>query len=360
MKKNFTLVLFLSSILFACYGQKMDSCFLSQFEEMQKKVNSYEHSFELLEKKIDDLMWFQRVGDVAFIDKVVITGPPLANPKNISFELNNPLKFYAYVFISKKTDVDKKYPLIVLPHGGVHGNFSTYNTHVVRELLAQGYIIVAPEYRGSNGYGESFWKAIDYGGFEIQDNEASRTYMVENYSFVDENRVGAVGWSHGGLISLMSVFQYPENYRVCFAGVPVSDLIARLDYYDDDYRKLFYADYHIGKTVAEDSTEYRRRSPAWNVEKLETPLMIHTNTNDDDVLVSEVELLINALLKAGKDFEYEIYQDIPGGHSFDRIDPKQSREIRLKIWKFLAKYLDPPAPMKDLKDMEKAAYVVPE
>ena len=68
--------------------------------------------------------------------------------------------------------------------------------------------------------------------------------------------------------------------------------------------------------------------------------------------------LIRALKAADKKFEYEIFQDIAGGHSFDRIDPKQSREIRLRIWTFLAKYLNPPAPVKTLKDMERAAYVV--
>jgi len=337
-----------------CFCQNEDINKL--LKDLQNKVNKYEHSFDILEKKIDDVLWFQRVGDMAFIDKVVITGPPPANEKNNTFGFSNPLKFYAYVFISKKTDVNKKYPLIVMPHGGVHANFSTYATHIVRELLAQGYVIIAPEYRGSTGYGESFWKNIDYGGLEVQDNEASRAYMVENYSFVDAIRVGAVGWSHGGLISLMSVFQYPENYAVCFAGTPVSDLIMRLDYYDEGYGNLFSADYHIGKTVEEDSAEYRRRSPVFHADKLQTPLLIHTNTNDDDVKVIEVEALIDALKKANKNFEYEIYQDIPGGHSFDRIDPKQNREIRLKIWKFIAKYLNPPYPMKSLKEMEKAAY----
>jgi dipeptidyl aminopeptidase/acylaminoacyl peptidase len=253
--------------------------------------------------------------------------------------------------------MNKKYPLIVLVHGGVHGNFSTYNTHVVRELMAQGYIVVAPEYRGSTGYGESFWKHIDYGGLEVQDSEASRAYMIENYSFVDENSVGVVGWSHGGLIALMSVFQYPENYNVCFAGVPVSDLEARLRYYDEEYSNLFSADYHIGKTIQEDVEEYRRRSPVSHVDKLEIPLLIHTNTNDDDVLVSEVENLINALKAADKDFEFEIFQNIAGGHSFDKIDTKESREIRLKIWEFLAQYLNPPTPIKNLKEMEKVAYL---
>ena len=352
MKKIVLLTSIVILILSACSKHTDKS-----LKTLQTKVNKTDHRFDILEKKIDDVLWFQRVGDVAFIDKVIIAGPPPANKKSISFGLHNPLKFNAYVFIPKKTDVDKKYPLIVLVHGGIHGNFSTYHTHIVRELMAQGYIVVAPEYRGSTGYGESFWKNIDYGGLEVQDSEASRDYMVENYSFVDETRVGAVGWSHGGLIALMSAFQYPENYSVCFAGVPVSDLVMRLEYYDDRYRNLFSADYHIGKTVAEDIEEYRRRSPVCHVEKLQTPLLIHTNTNDDDVLVVEVEALISALQTANKDFEYEIYQESPGGHSFDRIDTKQSREIRLKIWNFLAQYLNPPMPMKDLKDMERAAYV---
>jgi len=357
MRKHFTLLGIISCVVWSSYGQGDDNV-LNLLKELQTTVDSNEHRFDILEKKIDDVLWYQRVGDIAFIDKVFITGPPPANVKNPkAMGAKNPLKFYAYVFIPKKTDVNKKYPLIVLIHGGVHANFDTYHTHIVRELMAQGYIVVAPEYRGSTGYGESFWKNIDYGGLEIQDCDASRAYMIENYSFVDASRVGVVGWSHGGLIALMSVFQYPENYSVCFAGVPVSDLIARLGYYDESYRKLFSADYHIGKTVNQDVEEYRRRSPVWNVEKLKTPLLIHTNTNDDDVNVLEVESLIRALKAEDKKFEYEIFKDIPGGHSFDRIDPKQSREIRLKIWAFIAKYLNPPATMKNLKDMEKAAYV---
>ena len=331
----------------------------NQIKELQKALEASKHRYDALEKQIDDVLWFQRIGDAAFIDKVIITGPPAAKVKNpTAMGAANPLKFNAYVFIPKGIDVNKKYPLIVLVHGGVHGNFGTYHTHIVRELMAQGYIVVAPEYRGSSGYGETFWKAIDYGGLEVQDSEASRSYMVDNYDFVDKNRVGVIGWSHGGLISLMSVFQYPEHYKVCFAGVPVSDLVARMGYYDDKYRELFSAEYHIGKTANENVEEYRRRSPVWHVEKLKTPLLIHTNTNDDDVNVLEVETLIRAFKAAGKKFEYEIFQDIPGGHSFDRIDPGQSREIRLRIWTFLAKYLNPPTPLKTLKDMERAAYVV--
>jgi len=358
MKRNFMIIGFLFLLIAQAKGQTDENTAKLQ-KEVEALTDMNEQRFDELKKKVDDVLWFDRVGDVAFIDKVFITGPPPAHVKNpTAMGAKNPLKFWSYVFIPRQIDVNKKYPLIVLVHGGVHADFDTYHTHIIRELMAQGYIVVAPEYRGSTGYGASFRKNIDYGGLEIQDCDASRAYMIENYSFVDKDRVGMVGWSHGGLIGLMSVFQYPDNYKVCFAGVPVSDLIARLGYYDEEYRKLFSADYHIGKTVNQDVEEYRRRSPVWNVDKLQTPLLIHTNTNDDDVNVLEVESLIRALKAADKKFEYEIFKDIPGGHSFDRIDPKQSREIRLKIWTFIAKYLSPPTPVKSLKDMEKAAYIM--
>lgn len=326
-------------------------------ELINKKFESLNHRIDQLAKAIDDIFWYNKVGDVTKIDKVFIVGPPPAVVKNpTAMGAYNPLKFWSYIFTPKKLDVEKKYPLIVLPHGGVHANFTTYHTHIIRELIAQGYIVVAPEYRGSTGYGKGFYENIDYGGLEVDDNNAARDYMIENYSFVDADRVGIMGWSHGGLITLMDIFQNPDDYNVAFAGVPVSDLIARMGYYDDEYRDLFSADYHIGKTAQEDVEEYRKRSPVNHAEKLKTPLLIHTNTNDDDVNVLEVEHLIRALKAADKKFEYEIFKDIPGGHSFDRIDTKTAKEIRMKIYKFLGEYLNPPSPFKSLKDLERAAY----
>ena len=106
----------------------------------------------------------------------------------------------------------------------------------------------------------------------------------------------------------------------------------------------------------EDVQEYRRRSPAWNAHKLNTPLLIHTNTIDDDVNVLEVEHLIKSLKAEGKNFEYEIFKDVPGGHSFDRMDTKKAKEIRVKIYTFLAGYLKPPNPIKSVADIQKAAY----
>ncbi len=320
-----------------------------QIAELKEQQGRLMHVFHSLFKAVDDISWYNRVADVARIDKVTFTGPPPANPlAQLPQDRGNPVKVPAYTFVPREATEGRRYPLLVFPHGGVHANFSTSNTAIVRELIAQGYVIIAPEYRGSTGYGEMHHNLIDYGGLEVEDTFAARNWMLEAYpELIDPDRIGIIGWSHGGLISLMNVFDHPEAYQVVYAGVPVSDLVARMGYKTEQYRQLFSAPYHIGQSAYEAVDEYRRRSPAWQADKLETPLLIQTTTNDEDVNVLEVEHLIKALKAAGKDFEYEIYEDAPGGHVFNRIDTPLAREIRGKIYDFLARYLSPPNPPQD-------------
>ena len=318
-------------------------------EMLQSHIDGLQHRLDTLSRQVDDLMFFQRVGDIADIDLVSFTGPPPRYQPNPTGQgAGNPLRILAYVFIPKDLDRDRKQPLIVFPHGGVHSNFGSSYSNILRELLAQGYTVVAPEYRGSTGYGGGFWRAIDYGGLEIEDTYATRNFALESYDFLDEERVGIIGWSHGGLHALMNIFDHPDAYAVAYAGVPVSDLIARMGYKTEGYRDLYSAPYHIGKSAYEDVEEYRRRSPSWNTERYAgTPLLIHTNTNDEDVNVLEVERLIQALQANGKTgFEYKIYQDAAGGHSFNRLDTPLAKESRREIWRFLAPHLRPDNPVR--------------
>ena len=326
--------------------------------QLHRSMEDLSHRLDVLEKAVDDVLWYHKVGDIAYVDKVRHVGPPPAKEVNPTGPgAGNPLKFYSYIFIPKNLDRTGKAPLLVFPHGGVHSNFSTYYTHIVRELIAQGYLVIAPEYRGSTGYGAGMYRRIDYGGLEVEDAYAARNYMLQNYPFVDEKRVGILGWSHGGLITLMNIFDHPNDYAVAFAGVPVSDLVARMGYMTDEYRALYSAEYHIGKTAYEDVTEYRRRSPAWNVEKFRnTPLLIHTNTNDEDVNVLEVEHLIQALKAENKKFKYRIFEDAPGGHSFDRLDTWMAKEIRLDIYRFLAEQLKPAHLFRNVQELQEAGY----
>ena len=326
-------------------AQAQDDDVAAQLKALQQAQADLEHQFDQLAKAIDDIAWFQRVGDVAEVDKWRIVGPPDANPRNPDAPgATNPIKFYTYTFVPKNRAPGEKLPMLVLPHGGVHADFTTYHAHIVRELIEQGYVVVAPDYRGSTGYGKGFYQLIDYGGREVDDTRAAKEFALATFDFVDPSRVGLIGWSHGGLIVLMESFAHPDDYACVFAGVPVSDLVMRLGYHDKDYLDLFSADYHIGKTVRQDIAEYKRRSPVWNVDKLAVPLLIHTSTNDEDVNVIEVEHLIQALKAANKKFEYKVFDDAPGGHSFDRMDIPSARSARAEIWAFLARHLKPPRP----------------
>src|SRR3954453_6874632 len=298
-------------------------------------------------KRIDDVLWFTRMSDIADVDKIEFTSsPPAHSPNPKAPGATNPLIIHAYTFIPKKLDRSKKQPFITFAHQGVHANFDTSDLHVIRELLEQGYSIIACDYRGSTGYGQGFYRNIDYGGREIDDVFNSTQWMLDTYSFLDARRSGMMGWSHGGFITLMNIMGHPKAYAAAYAGVPVSDLVARMGYEPERYRQLYSAPYHIGKTVRDDIEEYRRRSPVNHVKTLETPLLIHANTNDEDVNYLEVEHLMQALKAEGKKFESKVYENAPGGHYFNRTDTRMARESRAEIYRFLAGYLHPSNPQQ--------------
>lgn len=316
-------------------------------QTLERFIEDQRHRLDVLQRQVDDLMFFQRLGDIAEIDLVAFTGPPSRYVPNPTAQgAGNPLVLRAYVFIPRDLDLGRRHPLIVQVHGGIHANFASGAANAVRELLLQGYTVIAPEYRGSTGYGRAFYEQIDYGGLETADSHAARAFALETYPFLDPARVGIIGWSHGGLHTLMNIFDHPDDYAAAYAAVPVSDLVARMGYKSQGYRDLMAAPYHVGKTAEEDVAEYRRRSPSWQAHRYAgTPLLIHTTTNDEDVNVLEVERLIQALQAAGKDgFEYKIYENAPGGHQFNRLDTPLARASRREAYRFLARYLRPASP----------------
>lgn len=297
-------------------------------------------------KVSDDILWYLKLGDIAEVDTFRYAGLPAGAPAPGTAN-GNPMILYAYSYIPRKLDRTKKAPLIVLIHGGVHSNHMTNGpanaATIVRELLQQGYVVVAPDYRGSSGYGAVYAKAIDYGGKENDDILGARDWMLERYPFLDSNRVGLVGWSHGGMIALMDILLHPEDFACAFAGEPVSDLVERRKYVRTMPRTI--AD-SAGEAAAQDDEEYKKRSPVTWAGKLSKPLLIHGNTNDETVHVSEVQHMIDALKAARKMFEYKIYENAPGGHHFNRIDTKLARDSRAEIYVFLRRYLSPAGLLK--------------
>jgi dipeptidyl aminopeptidase/acylaminoacyl peptidase len=288
-------------------------------------------------KVSDDVLWRLELGDIAEVRTFRYTGAGHGAKAA-------PMILYSYSYIPKSLDRSRKAPLIVLIHGGVHSNNMTggpANTAtIVRELIEQGYVVTAPDYRGSTGYGAAYARAIDYGGRENDDIVGARDWMLQRYSFLDPARVGLLGWSHGGMIALFDIFLHPDLFACAYAGEPVSDLIERRKYLKSMPQTMAES---VGESASKDDEEYRKRSPVTWAAKLERPLLVHGNTSDETVHVVEVQHLVEALQAAGKQFEYKIYDAAPGGHHFNRIDTKLARESRAEIYAFLAKYLKPAA-----------------
>lgn len=243
-------------------------------------------------------------------------------------------------------------PALIWVHGGLHAHLSPYPYWpFIREAVERGYAVVAPDYRGSTGYGEAFHRAIDYGGFEVDDVLAAYDWIVAHLPLVDPGRVGVIGWSHGGLIALLAAARADNPFRAVAAIAPVSNLIFRLAYKGPAYQEYFTSQERIGGLPHQVPETYVARSPVYQVDRLDVPALVHVATNDEDVDFVESEMLINALrVKKPGLAETVVYRDPPGGHMFSRLvdplalerrDTPEQRDSWNRTWSFFEWHLRP-------------------
>src|SRR5258706_16123950 len=162
----------------------------------QASTEGPENDPDHLAKLSDDVLWRLELDDVAEVRTFRYAGLPA------SAASGNPLILYGYSFIPKSLDRKHSTPMIVLIHGGVHSNHMTGGPAnaptIIRELIQQGYVVVAPEYRGSTGYGSAYAKAIDYGGAENDDIPGAPPWRVQADPFLHRGRGGVIGGGQGG------------------------------------------------------------------------------------------------------------------------------------------------------------------
>lgn len=229
----------------------------------------------------------------------------------------------AYLFQPLQKRGAKGHAALVWVHGGVHGNWGLTMFPFVKEAVERGYVVIAPDYRGSTGYGEAYHQAIDYGGHEV-DDVISAVDFLKTLPHVDPDRVGIMGWSHGGYITLLSVFREKHPFKVGAAIVPVTNLLYRLSRKGPSYQWDFSTQKEIQGLPFEKPELYMERSPLYHVDKLRVPLLVHVATNDLDVNYDEDQQIVDALRSRKPDLaETKTYVNPPtwgpsGGHSFSR------------------------------------------
>jgi dipeptidyl aminopeptidase/acylaminoacyl peptidase len=261
-----------------------------------------------------------------------------------------------YVFQPLQKRGPRGHAAMVWVHGGVHGNWDPLYFPFIKEAVERGYVIVAPEYRGSTGYGEQFHKEIDYGGYEVDDVLTAADFIKAKLPHVDPDRIGIMGWSHGGYITLLNVFREQTPFKAAAAIVPVTNLVFRLSYKGPGYQADFATQKRIQGLPFEKREIYIERSPLYSVDKLHVPLLVHAATNDTDVDFVEDQQMIDALRSRKPDLaETKVYVDPPpgaagGGHTFSRrvdmktlqrMDTPEQRDSWNRTWAFFEWNLRP-------------------
>ena len=261
----------------------------------------------------------------------------------------------AYLFAPMQKRGTRGHAAMVWVHGGVHGNMDTLYWPFIREAVERGYVIITPDYRGSTGYGEAYHKAIDYGGYEVDDTMSAVGYL-KTLPYVDPDRLGIMGWSHGGFITLHSVFRDTHPFKAAAAIVPVTNLIFRLSMKGPGYQRDYAAEKRIQGLPFEKPDIYIQRSPLYSVDKLQVPLLVHVATNDTDVNFVEDQQMVDALRSRKPSLaETKIYVDPPpgdagGGHTFSRrvdmktlqrTDSPEQRDSWNRVWTFFEWNLRP-------------------
>jgi dipeptidyl aminopeptidase/acylaminoacyl peptidase len=210
-----------------------------------------------------------------------------------------------WLFVPPNLDRSKKHPAIVWIHGdGINQNYDGW--HVQRNyavyysfhqyLLQKGYVVFAPDYRGSIGYGRAWRQGVymDVGG-----NDAKDAWMAANYlktvDYVDSDRIGVWGLSYGGFFTLIAVTDQPRLYR---AAVDVAGVVDYAMYYEDPYHGGWTAS-RIG-TPDQNPKVYAQASPLSHVDRLERPLLVLHGTSDVNVPYLHSVRLMDELLKKGK------------------------------------------------------------
>jgi dipeptidyl aminopeptidase/acylaminoacyl peptidase len=243
-----------------------------------------------------------------------------------------PISAYLFAPINKRGT--HGHAAMVWVHGGVHGDWGTSMLPFVKEAVDRGYVIITPDYRGSTGYGKALYDAIDYGGRELDDVATAADYL-KTLPYVDPDRIGIMGWSHGGFITAHLLMRKDQTtFKAGAAIVPVTNLVFRLSYKGPGYQRSYAAESTLRALPFENPDEYIKRSPLYHVEDLQVPILVHVATNDQDVNYVEDQQLVWKLRALKPDLaETKVYVDpapwgASVGHAFSRrVDPKTLERV---------------------------------
>ncbi len=219
----------------------------------------------------------------------------------LSFRTPDGALLYARLIKPAGFDAARKYPAVVLVYGGpdAQGVRNAWMGVDLDQVLAhEGFVVWQVDNRGSSGRGHAFETPIfrKLGSKELADQVAGVDYLVSQ-GFVDRARIGIRGWSYGGFMTLNAMLNAPDVFRAGIAGAPVTDMRN----YD-----TIYTERYMG--LPKDNPDgYQNSALPPLAKSLKGKLMIAHNVEDDNVLFQNTVQMVDALERAGKTFDMQVY-----------------------------------------------------
>ena len=237
-----------------------------------------------------------------------------------------------------KVDPGKKYPMVVLIHGGPSSVTTSewpasfgMSRAIIAALSTRGYYVLLPNPRGSYGQGEDFTRANvkDFGGGDLRDDLAGVDAAIKKYP-IDPNRLGVTGWSYGGFMTMWTVTQ-TNRFRAAVAGAGIANWQS---YYGQNLIDQWMIPF-FGASIYDDPAVYEKSSPIRFIKNVKTPTLVIVGERDAECPASQSYEFWHALKTLGVPTKLIVY---PGeGHMF--IDPKHQTDRLEQIVAWFDKYL---------------------
>ncbi|MBZ5524403.1 MAG: S9 family peptidase [Acidobacteriia bacterium] len=241
----------------------------------------------------------------------------------------------ALVYVPFNAERNGKNAAIVYIHGGPAGQTENSFNRTVQYLVNQGYFVIAPNYRGSTGYGKEFMEAnrFDMGGGDFEDVVAAAEW-IKKTGFVDPQKLVAMGGSYGGYLTMMAVTKAPDLWA---AGVPIVPFVNWFTEVENEDPGLREYDLATMGDPMKDKQRYIDRSPINFVDQIKAPLLILAGGHDPRCPSTESEQVASAIKKRKGVVELKIYEN--EGHGFSKLENQIDAYTR--VAEFLKKYVPP-------------------
>lgn len=261
---------------------------------------------------------------LTFVNKEFLKTRVLSDVDPIEFESEDGWKVHGWLMKPVGFEDGKKYPLILEIHGGPHAMYANTYFNEFQILAAQGFAVLYVNPRGSHGYGQKFVDAVrgDYGGNDYQDLMNAVDYVLNQYDFIDKERLGVTGGSYGGFMTNWIV-GHTNRFKAAVTQRSISNWISFYGVSDIGY---YFSEWQILADL-NDIEKLWKHSPLAYAKDIETPLLILHSEKDYRCPIEQAEQLFIALKRGKKETKFIRFPE--SNHELSRSGKPNLRMKRL-------------------------------